>query len=705
MSKDLGLPAVFPQGDNSYIRALNLDKNKVKHFLYHNDQSEVVFGVKVDYNFEKKKITPFSYCGGQWVKKLAWKDIKDWKRPLFNLPQLLNSNQDILVLEGEKKTVNAAKLFQDKFICTTFQGGISNWKHTDWSPLAGKKITLWPDIDQDGGGLKFFKDLTIFLNKEHDCDARIVKLPDFDDLKAQIKEETGLDYPKKSYDLGDDLIPSWKENLFSMVQDTYVPKEKEENISDYSDLSKDRNRYIYIAESQGAYYDTKDRRLVSAKIINDLYLRDPSVKSPTWATTWLHRNHCPKVEGITFKPGAPEIFEGSGKFQGQKLFNKYQAPSFDKIDSSVNYDISIFRDHLKNVLCSGDEVEFNRIENILASDFQYPERNRKYMVVFKSAYGVGKSWVWGILSECYGPKNCQPINFKDLTGQFQGFLADSNYLFIDEVESRGFEDKDRRSNLKRLVSESSHTIQMKMINHFTVNCHYTIWGSTNEAIPMKIENEERRLYYLEIQDKKKDILEKYGSDYFKKLFHFFDPDIRSPKMLENIHHIYDFYRYRFKFNKDFDIYDAPETEARKRLAELNRPEYYRYIDRLIEEKNLNCLKKDLVNINVLLKELATYSVDDEHSPIKKHDWRRNQLINYFHNHSEHFALPEPTVGADPSNPKKRLRVQCVRNHDEWKYLQYKHQTIKSYLIDGQLDTSKLSEYVERQKNSQDSYLN
>ena len=34
MSKDLVLPAVFPQGDDSYISALNLDKNKVKHFLY-----------------------------------------------------------------------------------------------------------------------------------------------------------------------------------------------------------------------------------------------------------------------------------------------------------------------------------------------------------------------------------------------------------------------------------------------------------------------------------------------------------------------------------------------------------------------------------------------------------------------------------------------------------------------------------------------
>ena len=697
MSKDLGLPAVFPQGDTSYIDALNLNKNKVKHFLYQNDQSEVVFGVKVDYNFEKKKITPFSYCDGQWVKKLAWKDIKGWKRPLFNLPKILNSNQDIIVLEGEKKTVNAIKLFQDKFICTTFQGGKSNWQHTDWSPLAGKKITLWPDIDQDGGGLKFFKDLTIFLNKEHDCDARIVKLPHFDDLKKQIKEETGLDYPKKSYDLGDELIPSWKENLFSMIEDTYIPQEQDSKVSEYSDIQKDRDRYIYIAEGKGAYYDKKDRRLVTAKILNDLYLRDPSINSIHGATKWLHNNHCPQVNGIAFKPGFPQIFKGKGKFENQNLLNKYQAPSFEKIKIDSDYDISIFRDHLKNILCSGNEIEFNRLENILASDFRYPERNRKFMVVFKSEQGVGKSWLWGVLSECYGPRNCQHIDFQALTGTFQGFLADSNCLFIDEVESRGFEDKDRRANLKRLVSESLHTIQDKQISHFTVDCHYTLWGSTNETIPLKIENDDRRLYYLEIQDQKKDILEKYGSDYFEKLFNFFDPDIRNTKMMQNIHHVYDYYRHRFPIDESFNIFNAPETEARKRLVEMSRPQYYRYLDDLINSKELNCLKKDLVNIGILLRELLQEKSDDPLNPLLKQSWTENKIYSYFQKHPDYFVLPHPTMGVDSSDHVVRGRVWCIRNYDFWKINQVDSVNIKSHLIDGQLDTSAITCFEEKRK--------
>ena len=77
--------------------------------------------------------------------------------------------------------------------------------------------------------------------------------------------------------------------------------------------------------------------------------------------------------------------------------------------------------------------------------------------------------------------------------------------------------------------------------------------------------------------------------------------------------------------------------------------------------------------------------------------KKTHLVNYFQKHSEHFALPEATVGADTSNPKKRLRVQCIRNHNEWRYLKYNHQIIRSHLIDDQLDTSKLSQFVEKSK--------
>ena len=82
-------------------------------------------------------------------------------------------------------------------------------------------------------------------------------------------------------------------------------------------------------------------------------------------------------------------------------------------------------------------------------------------------------------------------------------------------------------------------------------------------------------------------MEKYGSDYFEKLFNFFDTDIRNTKMMQNIHHVYDYYRHRFPIDESFNIFNAPETEARKRLVEMSRPQYYSYLDDLINSKELN----------------------------------------------------------------------------------------------------------------------
>ncbi len=493
-----------------------------------------------------------------------------------------------------------------------------------------------------------------------------------------------------------------------MLSDTYIPDSSVLVEVPYSNIAKDIDNLVFIDNAQSpVYYDIKKNKLTSGINLNEKYQRDSkNLKNRKDATKYLNKHNCEIVDGLAFKPGADKIYKGHGKFEGQKLLNKYQRPNFDKIDESIKYvdELAVARDHIKNILCAGDETEFNRIENIIASDLRHPERNRKYMVVLKSSKGVGKSWLWNVLSECYGSRNCQPIDFKQLTGQFQGCLTESCYLFIDEVESRGFEDKDRRANLKRLVSESYHTIDMKMINHFTINCFYTIWGSTNEEIPLKIDEdaeEERRLYYLEIPYNKEYIFKKYGNDYFKKLFGFYDPDVRSHKMMRNLHYFFDFYRYRFKVDPLFDITTAPLTEAKIRLAQLNKPAYYNYLDNIISEQLVPAARKDFINQNLFMAEVVDYAAEDPLSPIKRNGWRPNMFEMYFKKNKKHFAIPEAVRGFDRDNPNKKLRGQCIRNHKQWKELQYNYPVIEAHLIDNSIDTSKLQQFVEQQKQNKE----
>ena len=68
-------------------------------------------------------------------------------RPLYNQPGIKNAAEVILV-EGEK----AAQALIDSNLCATtaMHGANAPVDKTDWSPLTGKRILIWPDKDQAG---------------------------------------------------------------------------------------------------------------------------------------------------------------------------------------------------------------------------------------------------------------------------------------------------------------------------------------------------------------------------------------------------------------------------------------------------------------------------------------------------------------------------------------------------------------------------
>lgn len=79
--------------------------------------------------------------GDGWVMKGGH---KPW--PLFNLRNLSRADE-VVVVEGEKDVI---ALYGLGFTATTSAAGAGKAAHTDWSPLAGKRVWLWPDRDEVG---------------------------------------------------------------------------------------------------------------------------------------------------------------------------------------------------------------------------------------------------------------------------------------------------------------------------------------------------------------------------------------------------------------------------------------------------------------------------------------------------------------------------------------------------------------------------
>jgi hypothetical protein len=91
---------------------------------------------------DKKKILPVSWIEGEGWTFAHWPNA----RPLYNLDKLAaQPDAPIVVCEGEKAADAAALIFSKKSIATTSCSGAGSPHKTDWTPLAGRCVLLWPD--------------------------------------------------------------------------------------------------------------------------------------------------------------------------------------------------------------------------------------------------------------------------------------------------------------------------------------------------------------------------------------------------------------------------------------------------------------------------------------------------------------------------------------------------------------------------------
>ena len=94
-------------------------------------------------------------------------------RPLYNLPNLAQA-PEIIVVEGEKA---ADALIAQNIDATTAMGGAAApLEKTDWSPLKGRKVEIWPD--NDPAGREYAKRLKQHLEAEGALAVSILNVPD-----------------------------------------------------------------------------------------------------------------------------------------------------------------------------------------------------------------------------------------------------------------------------------------------------------------------------------------------------------------------------------------------------------------------------------------------------------------------------------------------------------------------------------------------
>jgi predicted P-loop ATPase len=118
-------------------------------YPYYNADGELV-GYDLRVIIEGTKLTPTILWArnGDWQ---GWCHGRLPKMPILGLEDVLRwPEKQVLVVEGGKCRDAAREALQGRVVVVSWCGGTNSVKGTDWSPLAGRSLILWPDHDEGG---------------------------------------------------------------------------------------------------------------------------------------------------------------------------------------------------------------------------------------------------------------------------------------------------------------------------------------------------------------------------------------------------------------------------------------------------------------------------------------------------------------------------------------------------------------------------
>jgi hypothetical protein len=161
-------------------------------------------------------------------------------------------------------------------------------------------------------------------------------------------------------------------------------------------------------------------------------------------------------------------------------------------------DWSLFSEHVRDVICSGDETLLRYVMGWMAYAVQHPERRAEVALVLRGAKGTGKGTFAHAFGYLFGKSYRAISNPLHLTGHFNAHLMDTIVLLVDE----GFWAGDKRGEgvLKQLITEPELPIEKKGydVEQATNRLHVII--ASNESWVVPASGLERRFCVLDVSD-------------------------------------------------------------------------------------------------------------------------------------------------------------------------------------------------------------
>lgn len=215
---------------------------------------------------------------------------------------------------------------------------------------------------------------------------------------------------------------------------------------------------------------------------------------------WEQHTLRKKYEEMVFKPNAT-TFRVPGKprvLPAGKEYNLFQGYLYDP-GNATSCDLIL--QHLKEVWCSNDPVEYDYVIRWLAHLYQFPERLSETALVLQSVPGTGKGIIIeNLIVKPFGIHAMSTSNTDDLTGRFNQHLGMNIFFYSNEMSFTA--QNAVKSMLKTVVETDIRTIEVKNVNKITTRNYTSLIFASNGDWVLNLDHGDRRYVYLTVSSHK-----------------------------------------------------------------------------------------------------------------------------------------------------------------------------------------------------------
>jgi hypothetical protein len=295
------------------------------------------------------------------------------------------------------------------------------------------------------------------------------------------------------------------------------------------------------------------------------------------------------------------IFDPSGK-ECQSKYNIWKGYKYQNTGEYQKENIKPFVQHIKNIICNGDEALAEYVIKWFAQIIQTPHKKTGVGMVWRSeAEGVGKNIILNLIKDIIGSEYYYSTsNLEHLIGNFNADAEAKILINMNECLWGG--DKKKEGRLKEFITEPTLTINQKGVKTYNIDNYANVCITSNSDWIIGVNQNDRRWAMIECSETKHD------SQYYKTLVNTNIQDLTN-------------YLYSIDLS-NFDTTQIIKTKLHNEQVELNMDTAELFWINLLEKKRIY---GRWLNTPYTIKKSEIHQIYTKSDIFGQHDYKMNNV--------------------------------------------------------------------------------